>query len=174
MLIFEWLWYYKSKLWKTNFVYNYVDVCFSKGGCLGKVCRFANKNANTDYFFEKKCMKSWCGMRFAALISFALSLSIAISACATIVTAQENGDETITSAVEFYREYNGDNFLYEMRPPSGTEIPYGVSKYPNIKCYYPLGKRAKLKDRKYIRGIPQQWKWREILLSFHRQKALCL
>lgn len=77
-------------------------------------------------------------------ISFALSLLVAISACAAIVTAQENGDGTITSAVEFYKEHKGDNFLYEMRPPSGNEIPYGVSKYPTAKCYYPLGKNSGL------------------------------
>ncbi len=75
-------------------------------------------------------------------ISFALSLFTAISACATIVTAQENDAVTITSAVDFYKEHKGDNFLYEMRPPSGDEIPYGVSKYPPTKCYYPLGKKS--------------------------------
>lgn len=51
----------------------------------------------------------------------------------------EEGKE-VMEAVKFYQDKKGDDFLYELRPAYGKEVPYGISRYAPTKCYYPLGK----------------------------------
>jgi len=63
-----------------------------------------------------------------------------------------NEDEKESEAVKFYRENKGSAFLYEMRPPLGTKIPYGTSKYPPTQCYYPLGSKGDMER-------PEMYTW---------------
>lgn len=56
------------------------------------------------------------------------------------------------NAVKFYRENKGSAFLYELRPPFGNVIPYGVSRYAPTMCYYPLGSKGEMER-------PEMYTW---------------
>ena len=59
---------------------------------------------------------------------------------------------TAMESVKYYQENKGDNFLYELRPEYGNEIPYGVSRYDPTMCYYPLGRNGKMER-------PEMYTW---------------
>ena len=46
-------------------------------------------------------------------------------------------EEKEMESVTFYKEIVGDARIFELRPPYGTEIPYGAAKYANEMAYYP-------------------------------------
>ncbi len=80
------------------------------------------------------------------LISLVLALIVFVCVGTfTFVNAGEIAEKAQEmEAVTFYKENKGNAFLYELRPPYGTEIPYGESKYPPTKCYYPLGSKGEM------------------------------